>query len=128
MIGLGTLGIVLLQGSAAVSVVASFRRHADRHWWRTILAPLLGAAGLLTAVVLLSLNYSLLTGTSLASVNYMPWLFVVAAAVGIGYARWMRTAQPARYRNLAPIQSRPDQDDETTCPADVQPMIAVRRG
>jgi amino acid transporter len=118
MIGLGTLGILLLQGSAAVSVVTYFRHHPDRHWWRTLLAPLLGAAGLITAVVLLSMNYSLLTGTSLAIVNNMPWLFAISTVVGIGYARWMRSARPARYRNLAHVQSRPDQDDERAGLAD----------
>lgn len=101
MIGLGTLGIVLLQSAAAVAVVAFFRGRSDRHWWRTLVAPLLGAAGLLTATVLLSLNYPLLTGTDLLVVNLMPWLYLVAALVGGAYAWWMRAARPARYAELA---------------------------
>lgn len=108
MIGLGTLGIVLLQGCAAISVIAYFRRHPDRHWWRTTVAPALGAAGLIAATVLLSLNYSLLTGTTLAIINYMPWLYVVAAVAGFGYARWMRTARPERYRELAEVRTQPE--------------------
>jgi amino acid transporter len=101
MIGLGTLGIVLLQSAAAVAVVAYFRRRSDRHWWRTLVAPLIGAAGLLTATVLLSLNYPLLTGTDLPVVNAMPWLYLVAVIVGGAYAWWMRTNHPARYADLA---------------------------
>ena len=111
MLGLGTLGIILLQGSAAVSVVAYFRNHPDRHWWRTILAPLLGAAGLITAVVLLCLNYSLLTGTDAAVVNHMPQLYVFLAIAGIAYAYWIRSARPARYTDLAHVETRNEPDE-----------------
>lgn len=107
MIGLGTLGIVMLQGGAALSVIAYFRRRGERHWWRTILAPLLGAAGLVTAVVLLWLNYSAMTGTNAPLVNAMPWLFAVAIIVGLGYAVWIRSRHPLRYAELATNQPAP---------------------
>lgn len=101
MLSIGTLGIVLVQGGAAVAVVAYFRNRPDRHWWRTVLAPVLGAAGLITAVVLLVVNYSLLTGTEAPIVNNLPWLFVIVAIGGAGYVRWLRSARPDRYRRLA---------------------------
>jgi len=60
-------------------------------------APLAGAAGLITACVLIVHNYSVLTGKSSGLVNQLPWLLAVAAVAGFGYALWLRTARPAVY-------------------------------
>jgi amino acid transporter len=109
MVGLGTLGIVVLQAAAALSVVGFFRRRPDRHWWRTLLAPLLGLAGLLTAVVLLVANFALITGTKATVVNLLPLTLVLAAAGGVGYAMWLRRNRPGRYAALAAeTEVRPD--------------------
>ncbi|WP_018348336.1 APC family permease [Longispora albida] len=105
MLGLGTLGIVLLQAGAALSVIGFFRGHPDRHWWRTVLAPLLALAGLIGATVLLISNFSVVTGTDSAIVNLTPWLYVVALAAGLGYAWWLRSARPARYSALAAAEA-----------------------
>ncbi|HEX6521515.1 MAG TPA: APC family permease [Streptosporangiaceae bacterium] len=101
MLGLGTLGIIVLQAAAAASVVPFFWNKPDRHWWRTITAPVLSLAGLITAVVLLLRNFAVLTGTTNPVVTALPWLLLAAAAGGIGYALWMRSAVPARYAGLA---------------------------
>lgn len=104
MAGLGTLGIVVLQASAAASVVPFFWRRPERHWWRTILAPLLGVAGLVTAAVLLLRNFSLMTGTANPVVNALPWLLLVASVAGVGYALWLRAARPHRYAGLTTVE------------------------
>lgn len=101
MLGLGTLGIVLLQAAAAASVLGFFRHRRDGHWWRTFLGPLLGLAGLVTADVLLLRNYPLVTGTDSPVVNALPVVLVVAVLVGLGLAWWMRGARPDRYARLA---------------------------
>ena len=101
MVGLGTLGIVVLQGAAALSVVGFFRHRPDRHFWRTLVAPLLGLAGLVTAVVLLVANFALVTGTKAAAVNLLPWTLVLAAVGGTAYALWLRRRRPDRYAALA---------------------------
>jgi amino acid transporter len=101
MLGIGTLGIVILQAAAAASVLGFFRRRQDRHWWRTGLAPLLGLAGLVTAAVLLVKNFPLVTGTTSTLVNLLPWLMVAATVGGVGYALWMRATRPPRYQGLA---------------------------
>lgn len=101
MIGLGTLGIVALQAAASLSVLGFFRTRPDRHWWRTFVAPSLGAAGLIVAVVLLVRNFGVLTGTHNVVVTALPWLLVAAAAGGSGYALWLRSVHPDRYAGLA---------------------------
>jgi amino acid transporter len=114
MLGLGTLGIVLLQFGAALSVVGFFRRRSDGHWWRTLVAPLLGALGLAVASVLLVLNFGVLTGTDNPVVTALPWLLLAAAVSGIGYGLWLRSARPQRYAVLAATQLR----DEEPAPMD----------
>jgi amino acid transporter len=88
--GLGTLGIVALQASAAIAAVGFFRRRHDRRIWTTVIAPGLGAAGLVTACVLIVNNYSALTGKESGLINQLPWLLLIAAIGGCGYTLWLR--------------------------------------
>ncbi|WP_078908205.1 APC family permease [Streptomyces vietnamensis] len=85
LFGLGVLGIVLLQGIAAVSIVGFFlRRHhrQDESIWGTLMSPALGALGLVGGLVLMIDNYSTLTGTSTTWVNALPWALPAAAVIG----------------------------------------------
>lgn len=119
MLGVGTLGIVVLQAMASVSVLGFFRNRPDRHWWHTMLAPVLGTAGLVTATVLIVQNFSVLTGTTNPVVSALPWLVAAAGAGGIAYALWMRARRPERYRLLS--RRDPGQDptvhEESLSPA-----------
>jgi amino acid transporter len=117
VLGVGTLGIVLLQAAAATSVLGFFRDREDRHWWRTGLAPLLGAVSLAAAAVLLVQNFSVLTGTDNPVVNAIPWLLVVAAVIGVEYALWLRKAHPDRYAGIAADQEQQPVDEPVPVPA-----------
>ncbi|HEY2715842.1 MAG TPA: APC family permease [Solirubrobacterales bacterium] len=82
-LGFGTLGIIILQASTSIAVVAFFRRRSDSRWWTTFAAPALAAAGLIASAVLVWVNFDVLTGSSSALVEAMPWLYVAVAAVGV---------------------------------------------
>lgn len=110
MIALGTLGIVAMQAAAAISVPLYFRRGGGGHWFRTTLAPLLGAFALATAVLLTATHYSTLTSTDSVVINSLPWLYVVAIVAGLLYARRLRKARPEVYDGIA--QSSPFFFDE----------------
>jgi amino acid transporter len=100
LLGLGTLGIIVLQAGAALAVPAFFRSREGRHWWRTGLAPVLGLIGLTTAAVLLVANFDVMTGSSSTVINALPWLLVVAASAGLVRAGWMRANRPQAWRGL----------------------------
>lgn len=109
MAGLGTLGIIVLQAAAAAAVVAFFRRRGELHWWKTVLAPAIGFAGLTVATVLLLMNYTTLTGTANSAINALPWLLAASVIGGLGYALWLRRRSPAIYAAVATGGSAADQ-------------------
>jgi amino acid transporter len=113
-LGIGTLGIVGLQASAAVSVPGFFRHRCDGHWWRTGVAPLISAVGLAGASVLLVINFPVLTGTDNMLVNALPWLLAAATVVGVIYALWLRARHPERYAGIARVEVRPDVSPTST--------------
>jgi ABC-type xylose transport system permease subunit len=71
-----------MQGAVAVTVVVFFRRRKDKRLWKTLVAPAIGAVGLLTATALIIANYSVLTGTEDTVPNLLPWLIPLAFVVG----------------------------------------------
>ncbi|MFE2099608.1 APC family permease [Streptomyces sp. NPDC059468] len=100
MLGLGTLGIVALQALAALSVLGLRLRGGGGHWWRELLAPLLGFAGLAASVWLVVGNFDMLTGSPSKVIAALPWLLPLVALGGLLYAARLRSAHPTRYRLL----------------------------
>jgi amino acid transporter len=107
-LGLGTIGIIVLQAAASFSVIGFFRTRPDGHWWKTGLAPLLGGLGLIAASVLVAANYSTLTGSTSSLVNSLPWLLLVLAAGGVAYGLWLRTNRRDMYAQLAGVEAEAD--------------------
>ena len=102
ILALGTLGIVVLQAAASVSIAAFFRRRGDRRLWATLIAPSLASAGLIAAAVLAVVNFGQLVGSSSAVVAALPWLYVVAAVAGLMAIARLRARRPEQYARLAP--------------------------
>lgn len=131
MAGLGTVGVVLLQGFTSIAVIRFFWRRADRRWWATVVAPAVGAAGLLGACWLAVTHYSILTQSHSTAINSLPWLLPAAATAGLCYARWLRRHRPQIYRAMASATRPP-----THCPeasravlpeAKLDPPVTSRR-
>ena len=101
MIALGTLGIVGIQAAAAFAVPAFFARNGGGHWFRTGVAPVIGAVVLTLAVLLTATHYSTLTSSDSAFINHLPWIYVGAVVGGLGYAGYLRRRRPAVYDGLA---------------------------
>lgn len=83
--GLGAIGILALQAATSAAAAIFFRRRADAsaHLVTTLVAPILGAAGLVMIIVLAVRNWDLLSGATSGPAARLPWLLVIAAAVGV---------------------------------------------
>lgn len=112
--GLGTLGLIVLQAAAAFAVVGFFLRRSDRRWLSTIVAPLVGGIGLVGASVFVIVGYPLLSGSETGLVNQLPWLLALAAAIGVGYALWLRSRRPEVY---AAMGGTPEWEQESAIAA-----------
>lgn len=82
LVGVGTLGILVLQALEAMAVISLFRGETDRSWWSGLAAPLLGGAGLWLIVALAIRHFGFLTGAESGPVTLVPWLVLVAALLG----------------------------------------------
>ncbi len=99
MTGLGTLGVVLLQGAAAVAIVSYFWRHRQLTV-RIAAGSIIGVLAFVTVAVLIVKNFQTLTGSTSQSVNVLPWLLVAAAVFGTAYGLWLRKARPRTYAGI----------------------------
>ena len=89
LVGVGTVGVLVLQAAVALVVVVFFwRTKLDRRVWHTVIAPLLGAAGLVYAIVMAIDNFDVLTGSASDVVNGLFWLIPIAAVIGFLVGAW----------------------------------------
>lgn len=97
----GIYGILILQILTALAVVAFFakdRKGLSR--WRTLVAPLLGAAGMTAILYFAIANVGLITGRT-GSINVMlPLLTVLVFATGFGAAIFLRQHRPVLYQRF----------------------------
>jgi amino acid transporter len=100
MTGLGTLGIVALQGLTSIAVIGFFWKRGDGNLLTTRILPLVGAAGLGTACALILHNYTTFAGTPNWALNHDYWLLVFAMVIGVGYAVWLRANRRDVYSGL----------------------------
>ncbi len=116
MIGLATLGIIVLQALAAVAIVAYFRARKAGDPWRTLIAPTIGAAGLILAAVLVARNFGLLTTSGSGWVRAMPLIYLIGGGAGVGFGLWLRTGKPQIYAALAEADLRAISDRRGATP------------
>lgn len=98
----GVAALVFAQAMAAISVVGFFAKDRRGHSpWRVLVAPALGAAGLMAGFLLIVFNFEIVT-TMTGPVNWLlllptPVLFIA----GIVWGMLIRRRDPARYASLA---------------------------
>ena len=97
----GVLGILALEGLAAIAIVAYFRR--DRHGhslWRVFAAPAASAVGLFTFVGLSVSQIDLLTAASSTVNTILLAPLPLALIIGVALATYFQHAKPAVYASL----------------------------
>jgi amino acid transporter len=103
---MGTMGILIVQAICSVSVIWYFhggKRHPEtRSWWRTLLCPAVGAAGMTYVVYLLFSNLSFAAGAASNSPVYTltPYLVIGVGVLGAVMALVLRSTDRARYEQI----------------------------
>ncbi|MFT4042686.1 MAG: APC family permease [Gordonia sp. (in: high G+C Gram-positive bacteria)] len=106
---LGTSAIMIVQALAAFSVVSYFhvqRQHPETaHWFRTLLAPLIGGAGMVYVVYLLAKNASFAAGSASSDWVFtaIPYVVGIIGIGGIALAIILKYTSPKRYSELGRV-------------------------
>ena len=106
LIGTATLGVILLQALASVAICAYFARQTARAWWSSVVAPGIGALGLVAASVLVIDNFALLTSLDQPVLHHLPVVYAVIAAAGLAFAVWLRQHRPTVYASIGQAELR----------------------
>jgi amino acid transporter len=99
----GVLGILFVQALCSVAIIRYFLTEARDgfHWWRTMVAPLIGTVAMAGACYLLIANRADLSGAGGAwFIKYIPWEVLATFLVGIGLGLYYRSADRSRYDNI----------------------------
>jgi amino acid transporter len=104
MSALAVLGILAVQVLVSLAVIRFFRVTPTRHGvGTTLIAPVLGLIGLAGALVLVTVNLSLLTGSESPLVMAFPYGLAVVFLLGAGFALYLRQRRPELYASLGEV-------------------------
>lgn len=95
-----TLAVIVVQFVVSVAVIGYFNRIGRENpmdWWKTLLAPALGAIAQGFVVWLLLQNITFLAGSDNLVVKLIPLYVAIIAAFGFGYALWLRSHDRQRF-------------------------------
>lgn len=101
MSALAVIGILAVQVLVSVAILMFFRKVKTSHGvWTTVVAPLIGLAGLLGALALVIANLSLLSGSESLIVKSFPYLIALVGLLGGAFVMQIRKAKPELYASL----------------------------
>lgn len=109
----GVFGVIFAQAVASVSAVAFFARDRRGHSaWRVLVAPSLGALGLLTALTLVASNFEVVSGLPGAINVWLllptPVLFIAGIVVGLVLRRRDPDAYATLTQSIRVVEKEPD--------------------
>ena len=100
---LGVLGILFVQAVCSVAVIRFFLTEARDgfHWFKTLVAPVLGTLFMVGACYLLIANRASLAGAGDAPfIKYLPYVAIAMFLIGIVAAFYFRAADTERYESI----------------------------
>lgn len=98
---MGVIVILAVQALVSIAILLYFWQHhgSDVHWWSTVLAPIISAAGQAFVLYLLFTNIDFVSG-GLAFARWLGPIDLAIIAVGIALAFYIRNSQPEKYKTL----------------------------
>ncbi len=100
---LGVLGILFVQALTSAAIVRYFLTTARDgfHWWRTLVAPVIGGAAMLGACYLLIANRGALSSAAHATfIQAIPWAVLVTFMIGAGLGVYWRLRDSVRHQAI----------------------------
>jgi amino acid transporter len=103
---MGTMALLIVQAICSVAVIWYFhvrKQHPETaSWWRTFLAPLVGAIGMLYVVYLLFSNIDFAAGAAAGSPVFkaMPYIVLGIGALGVIVALVLKYRSPERFERI----------------------------
>jgi amino acid transporter len=100
---LGVLGILAIQALVSFAIIRYFLTtgRGDHHWWKTIVAPLIGGLAQIYACYLLIHNRGLLANAGNNwFVKLIPWFVLAIFVAGVGVALYWRSSDRAKYQAI----------------------------
>jgi amino acid transporter len=103
---LATICLLTVQTMSSISTVVYFhvkKQHPETaNWWRTLLAPILGGAGMLYVIYLMATNLQAAAGTASGTLFFkaIPYIVVVLFFGSMAAALYWRKTKPALYARI----------------------------
>jgi amino acid transporter len=101
-----TAGVVFVQLLVSLAVVAYFNREGRSgagDYWKTLIAPILGAIAQAVVLVLLVIYIPFLAGANEVIVNLIPVYVAAITIAGVLMALYLRKRRPERYERIGKI-------------------------
>jgi amino acid transporter len=103
---LATLSLLIVQTMSSISTVVYFhvkKQHPETaSWWRTLLAPIIGGAGMVYVIYLMASNMTAAAGTASETLLFkmIPYLVAVLLFGSMAVAVYLRSAKPDVYARI----------------------------
>lgn len=132
---LGTFSLLIVQTITMAAVFRYFRHHhPEESRWRTKVAPVVGALGMGTVVVLMIMNLQTAAGPAASSLLFklIPFISVGLFCFGAAQALYLRRVDPVKYDTIGHVVLAEDahapvviEDDESLPALDLEDVVEL---
>lgn len=101
-----TLAVIFTQLLVSFAVIGYFNkvgRKTAGDWWKTMIAPILGAIAMIFVIYLLITNLPFIAGSEDLVVTLIPFYVLAVFLIGVIYALYLKSAHRSRYDRIGTI-------------------------
>jgi amino acid transporter len=99
---MGVFALLAIQGVCCIAIIRYFWTQArhEFHWWKTLVAPLLGLATMIFADQQMLANRKALAGSEPLFIKSIPWVALGLFLIGLAVALYWRSRRPERHEAI----------------------------